>query len=180
MTIETSYYAVRDPETYDMTFWYRDTRDRFQPWPRKPQARYGPMLWNRLTKEPGMHDYLVPSDVLGGDQPAWVGNWYRTVRDPWMAAVHGEIERHPGLAMARFASIKSRCCLCGRVLDDPDSKVSGIGPECRKRLPDSLVASIREHTAILFGEREAACCQSRPPSLPLGKTNRSIPQPPLP
>jgi hypothetical protein len=24
MTIETKFYAVRDPETHDMTFWYRD------------------------------------------------------------------------------------------------------------------------------------------------------------
>lgn len=155
MTIETSFYAVRDPETNDMTFWCRDTRGRLQPWPRKPQARYGPMLWDRLSREPGMHDHLVPSDV-GSDQPVWVRNWHRTVRDPWMTAVHGEIERSPGLAMARFAAIRSRCCLCGRVLDDPDSKVSGIGPECRKGLPDSLVASLREHVAILFGERETA------------------------
>lgn len=50
------------------------------------------------------------------------------------------IAADPVAAGKRFAEFTTRCCMCGRRLRDAKSKASGIGPECRKTVPDRVVA----------------------------------------
>lgn len=149
--LDTRYYAVPDPTTGDMTFWYRNKKGELDAWPTRPKTRYGPRLFNSLKREPGAHDYIIPSGLENEEQYAWHCNWIETVRKPWMDAIKAEIGRDPETCMARFAAIQSRCAICGKALDDPESKASGIGPECRKGLPDAFITAIQEETRAALG-----------------------------
>lgn len=53
-------------------------------------------------------------------------------RIAWWDDVFAAIEADPQAAMKRFADFTGRCCICGRKLTDPRSKLDGMGPECRK------------------------------------------------
>jgi hypothetical protein len=55
-------------------------------------------------------------------------------------------------ARARFAVFAIRCGCCGKTLRTPQSKVAGIGPECRRGLP----ASYLEATAAAVARAHAA------------------------
>lgn len=149
--LTTRYYAVPDPDTGDMTFWYLNKKGEIAAWPRKPKARYGPTLWASLKREPGTHDYLVPEGLSGSERNAWIKNFYQTVSWPWHAAIRAEIERDPEAAMARFAAIGYRCCICGKTLADEESRLSAIGPECRKGLPESFVVMLRRKVSQIEG-----------------------------
>ncbi len=151
-TIDTRYYAVRDPLTGDMTFWFLNRQGRVMPWPTRPQAEYGPHLWSRLNRDPGPLDHLVPAGLRGEAKSTWVREWYRTVREPWLAAMHAEIDRDPETAMARFAAIGFRCCICGKALRDEESRLSAIGPECRKAFPEALLVVLRQGVSRIAGE----------------------------
>jgi Family of unknown function (DUF6011) len=37
------------------------------------------------------------------------------------------------------SKLQMRCCMCGKGLTTDESKVIGIGPECRKGLPKEFV-----------------------------------------
>lgn len=154
--IATRYYAVPDPTTGAMTYWRRDRRGRLAAWPTRPQAHYGPQLWSRLTREPGPHDHRVPAGVAGAARAAWVRDWYATVGRPWHDAIRAAIDADPEAALARFATLGSRCACCGRELTDADSKVLGVGPECRRGVPEHLVLAVARAVARLHGRAEQA------------------------
>jgi hypothetical protein len=143
-----------------MTFWYHTAKGDRRPWPTRPQARYGPVLWSKLKREPGPHDHLVPdwlsrkaSDAfVRKASDAFVRNWHEAVRKPWLATVNGAIDQDPDAAMARFAASATRCCICGRELTDPESKVNGIGPECIGGVPDRIVRAVRDQLHRILAE----------------------------
>jgi hypothetical protein len=56
-----------------------------------------------------------------------------------MASVVEAIAADPVTAGKRFAELQMRCCMCGKGLTTDESKVIGIGPECRKGLPKEFV-----------------------------------------
>lgn len=43
-----------------------------------------------------------------------------------------ELTENPDLYRAEYGKFTGKCGCCGRALTDPDSKLRGIGPECRK------------------------------------------------
>ncbi len=148
------YYAVPDPDTGDMTFWYRTAKGQRRPWPTRPQARYGPTLWTALKRDPGPHDHLVPVGLSKEESDAFARDWHVTVRRPWLAFIDEAIDKNADAAMARFAAIATRCCICGRVLTDPETKINGIGPECIRDVPDSLVHAVREQVQRIIGQAD--------------------------
>lgn len=160
-TLDTRYYAVLDPVTGDMTFWYLDKKGHIGTWPTRPRARYGPQLWSRLKREPGEHDYVVPEGLGSDERRTWISTWYETVQQPWKAAILADIERAPDEAMARFATIGFRCCICSRELGDAESRLSAIGPECRKGFPESLIVHLRQQVSRLAGSDQAQATTDR-------------------
>lgn len=130
------YLAIRDPDTGDMTYW-RDGPRGLTAWP--PRAKYGPVLWRR--ENPG-HRYHIPAGLRGEAQRAWCIAWWCDVREPWMAKIREAITEDRATAGARFAAFSSRCCSCGRPLTADDSKVYAVGPECRRGVPDHVLADL--------------------------------------
>jgi hypothetical protein len=49
------------------------------------------------------------------------------------AELIGEVDRNPVEALKRFGNETGRCSLCGRVLTDPESVRTGIGPICAEK-----------------------------------------------
>lgn len=135
-TTEPTYYAVPDLDTGDMTYWMKDKRGRLKPWPLDPPARYGPQLIDALPKGLGETERF-----------AWARRWWDTVGKPWDEAIKAAIAADPEAAHARFAVMSSRCCVCGRVLTDDDSKVWGVGPECRHQVSESFLQQARREIA---------------------------------
>src|SRR5215213_9571612 len=128
------YYAVADPENEgEMSYWRRKDKGKhktpsFDPWPLK--ARYGPRL---LTSDPRL------KGLKGEQRNQFVRSWYEGVKYPYMARVVEAIASDPVTAGKRFAELQMRCCICGKGLTTNESKVVGIGPECRKGLPKEFV-----------------------------------------
>lgn len=147
---EPKYFAVPDPDTGDMTYWFRDKRGKLQPWPQKPRpARYGPILW----KKPGAgHTHVTPEGMKGEERNAWVINWFDTVQRPWKARIEAAIASDPEAAQARFAQFASRCCVCGKGLTDATSKVYGIGPECRAGWPPEILEELARQMGRIHTE----------------------------
>jgi hypothetical protein len=137
------YFAVPDPDTGDMTYWFRNAKDAIVAWPLRPrQAVYGPTLWTRPG--PG-RDHIIPDGLRVADRQAWIRNWATTVRIPWMGHILHAIDVDTVGSAARFAAFRSTCFICGLPLEDDDSKVWGVGPVCRPRVPVAfLEAAARE------------------------------------
>lgn len=77
-----------------------------------------------------------------GNRPelvSWPLNVDQTVRVGYTMQITAAISADPVAAGKRFAELTTRCCMCSRRLRDEKSKVSGIGPECRKSVPGWLV-----------------------------------------
>lgn len=127
--LDDGYYAIPDPrEPAAMTYW-RARRGSTTAWP--PRTLYGP--WPRRSDAP--------------DDPDERKAFARRVADTyaaWLRQVRAELLADPDSARARFAALAVRCCVCCRTLTDPESKTSGVGPECRTRLTDGQRQAIRE------------------------------------
>jgi len=121
------YFVIPDPENGDeMSYWRRKDKGKhkrfsFEPSPLK--AKYGPRL---LTCDPRM------KGLKGEARNDYVRGWYKGVKWPYMDRVVETIADDPVLAGKRFAELQLRCCVCGKGLTTDESKVIGIGPECRK------------------------------------------------
>jgi len=116
--LQPTYYAVPDPDTGEMTYWRRDKRGRLKPWPQRPQAVYGPQLWRKPPAHLGPHDHVIPPGLDGEARQVWHREWVHTVARPWQASIQKAIDTDPERALARFAAFGSRCCVCGKALDD--------------------------------------------------------------
>jgi hypothetical protein len=135
--IPDGYYAVPDPlDPAVMTYWRqratmpsgRPAVRAFNPWPDK--ARYGPVLYRRD----------VPTET-SRRREVLEAHWER-VRD-YHRRVRESIEADPAAAGRRFAEWCIRCCCCGRALTEEQSKVLGIGPECRRGSDPGALAELR-------------------------------------
>jgi hypothetical protein len=126
------YYAVPDPRpgVEEITYW-RVRAGSFGPWPKK--ARYGPTL-TRSDLPEGM-------DPRSEECRAFADRWFDETKEPYDAAIVRAISADPIAAKHRFSDFQVRCCDCGRKLTNDLSKVYGIGPECRKGLPDAVLAN---------------------------------------
>lgn len=124
------YFAVLDPRDPErMTYWRR-VRGDLKPW--APRARYVPL--------PLRSD--VPTDPEA--RRTFVLDWTERVIVPWNAAVRAAIDGDPLGCAARFAVLKSKCCICGRPLRDPLSKTAGIGPDCQEGWPPRALLAMCE------------------------------------
>lgn len=124
---EPAYFAVPDPDTGAMTYWFRDKRENIRGWPlRVGEGAYGPAFPARDTLDEAAYSAVVRA-------------WYVTARAPWRERVMQEIADDPAGCAARFAVFQSRCCICNRALTDAASKVYGVGPECRAGFPPSIL-----------------------------------------
>jgi Family of unknown function (DUF6011) len=132
--LSEGYYAVPDPlNEGEMSYWRRKDKGKhkrpaFDPWPLK--AKYGPRL---LTSDPRL------KGLKGEKRRAFVRGWYESVKGSYMAQVVEAIAADPVKAGKHFAELQLRCCMCGRRLTTKESKVIGIGPECRQGLPKDFV-----------------------------------------
>ncbi len=126
------FYAVPDPRpgVEEVTYWHART-GRFGPWPKK--ARYGPVI-TRSDLPEGM-------DPRSEECRAFVEGWMEETKEPYDAAIVRAISADPIAAQHRFADFNVRCCSCGRKLTNDLSKIYGIGPECRKGLPEWVLAN---------------------------------------
>ena len=124
------YYAVPDPDdTTAMTYW-RAKGGGLHPHPAK--TWYGPA-------RPLRQD--APSPKGGPEFQEWMRDYF----DRWTAwarRVRDSLAIDPAATARRFADLTTRCCVCGRALTDAESKVLGIGPDCRSRLDPHGVAAI--------------------------------------
>ena len=148
------YYAVPDPNTGDMTYWFRNRRGAIVSWPQRPPARYGPRRYHRDGAHVGPYDSFTP--LFGSKAEKWdaYAHWKATVREPWEAAIMAAIEGDPELAQSRFAGWRSRCCVCSLPLDDEDSKIWGIGPVCRKGMPGFVLEDLARQMGRIHAEVE--------------------------
>lgn len=133
-----TYFAVPDPDTGDMTYWYRDRRGVVQPWPPKVRG-YGPTFPDFSALPRGERDERVRDFILG------------TMR-PWRQSIEETLDAEPDTAAARFAAFQSRCCICGKDLTDAESKVLGIGPDCRRGVPSHVLESLAREMGRIHGQ----------------------------
>lgn len=146
---EATYYAVYDPaDPGRITYWRETPSGGRKPWPGK--ASYAPVLYKRD----------VPGELNKADRRAWINAWFREQQPKWYEAIDAAIDADPVAARARFASLTSRCCLCGRTLTDPASKCYGIGPECRDGLPGGLLAELTVAVGRAHAEQEQRVIQA--------------------
>ncbi|MBA3891797.1 MAG: hypothetical protein H0X64_14845 [Gemmatimonadaceae bacterium] len=124
-----------------MTYWRRGAGGLLKQWP--PKARYGPILLRSG----------VPAGLAGQARQEWIAAWFERHSLPWHAAIRESIAADPDSGRARFAAFTSRCCMCGRHLTDPASKVYGIGPECRDGWSADVLAHMAELIARTHAER---------------------------
>jgi hypothetical protein len=124
---EIRFYAVPDPDDPGLMTYWRERNGILYMWPNK--ARYGPTL---LRSD-------VPKGLVGYRKNEWAVKWYHANRIPWQEKVNAAIEADRDKASAVFAAFCTRCGFCGKELKEEKSKVTGIGPECVKGLPDELV-----------------------------------------
>ena len=120
---EARYFAALDAlDPAVMTYWYRVKRVRAAGqlawWPPKSSYR-------RATRD----------DVLKGlttdEHRAAVTAYYKPIMEA-RAQIEAVIDADPDVAAARFAGFHTACCHCGKGLTDEQSKVYGVGPECRR------------------------------------------------
>jgi hypothetical protein len=133
------YYAVPDPRSEDMTYWWRRVkgkkrpRQAFDPWPLK--AEYAPVLYHKDVPDGKVLEGLTLS------RNDYVHAWHKTLSWPYREAIVEAILEDPIAAQHQFADLNTRCCNCGRKLTNDLSKVYGIGPECRKDLSSEVLAN---------------------------------------
>lgn len=140
------YFAVPDPlDPTKTSFWYRSQTGRdagqIKPWPPRRST------WGQLLKVDVPHDKRTEPKA------------YREFVRGHFAAVgvaRGQveilIERDPQAAAAAFSHWAIRCCVCGKTLTDERSKVYGVGPDCRARMPVALVDAIAEQVRVVIGQ----------------------------
>lgn len=121
---ELNYFAVTDPDTGDMTYWYRTERGIIKPWPLNV-GRYGPQLPDTSGLSPQ-------------DGAALVQGFVRSTVLPWRRAVMARLEADPVAAAALFSVSQERCCRCGVTLNDA-SKMLGIGTFCGQVIEPGLL-----------------------------------------
>ncbi|PRY56470.1 DUF6011 domain-containing protein [Glycomyces artemisiae] len=131
------YYAVPDPDNAaTMTCW-RVKDDGMHPHPAK--AWYGPdrPLRKDAPGKPGTDEYI-----------AWMRDYFDTWT-AWARRVKDAIAADPVAAQRHFAAKTAHCCVCGRALTDGASKILGIGPDCREKVPNHVLMA---HLAATRGE----------------------------
>jgi hypothetical protein len=128
-TLEDGFYAIADPGDRDVMTYWRARQGDLKPWPRK--ARYGPITRYRKAD--------LPADP--GQRPAFLRKVAAEQAEFW-DQVADAIQADPDRARARFAEFAVRCWRCGRKLTDPESKVLGVGPDCRAWLPKESLARV--------------------------------------
>ena len=144
------HFAVLDPGGRAATLWHLDRRGRLVAWPRG--TRNGPTLW----KTPGAgREHAIPANLTGHARSAWISDWAATVSVPWHDRISATIAADPNQAAALFAFTAVTCCKCGRPLDDPESRASGVGPKCAPMIPTPLREAIRTQVRRLVAERAA-------------------------
>ena len=142
MTIPRGYYAIRDPhDTKRITCWSQPKRGQLGVWP--PKARVGPM--STITRA----DW--PQDKE--ERRQWALDLHRQQRE-YLDAVRERITEDLTDASARFAAMYTRCCVCGKALDDPKSRMYGIGPDCGRKWSDVALAGLARRVGELFAEIE--------------------------
>ncbi len=141
---QPTYFAVPDPDTGDMTYWYRTTRGAIEPWPPR-EGKYGPRLLARDIE-----------GLSAKDREAAVRTWSLTLRIPWDRQVRAALDADLDAAAARFAAFTSRCCICGRPLTDEKSKVLGIGPDCRTGIPTGVLEEFAREMGRIHGQAPEA------------------------
>lgn len=128
--VDAGYYAIPDPDgAHAITYWRRvrtARTDDLRAWP--PKSWYGPPIPSRAD---------IPEGRL--ERAEFAIAW-ATARRAYMAKVVAAITAEPVAAGRRFAAFGIRCCKCARVLSDDRSKTYGIGPECRRGIPDKVLA----------------------------------------
>lgn len=130
------FYAVPDPcNQGEMSYWRRKDKGKhkwpsFEPWPLK--AHYGPRL---LKSDPRL------KDLKGEERRQFVWSWYEGVKGAYIESVVSAIAGDPAAAGKRFAELQMRCCMCGKRLTTDESKVVGIGPECRRGFSKEFIDS---------------------------------------
>lgn len=128
----THYVAVPDPADPTRITYWRRTGGKLTPWPAK--ARYGPVLYRTD----------LPAGLSPQQRQEWIAAWYRQHSYPWHDQVSAAVDADPDGCAARFAAFTTRCCQCGKVLRDPESKTYGVGPDCRQGWPDAVLAAMVE------------------------------------
>jgi len=150
MTDQAKYFAVADPESGTMTFWRRDNRGELAAWPRGTE--FGPTLWKRPG--PG-REHVIPADLDAAARFAWIQDWHRTIRRPWLAKVKAAIDGDPVAAAARFAALQTCCARCGRSLEDAASRARALGSDCVTRFAPDVVSALVREVGRALAAREA-------------------------
>lgn len=143
--IPEGHYAIPDPHDTDRVTMWRVKAGRLTSWPR--QARNGPVL-------------RAPRSEIPKGRAAREAFWsprraaYRTYLD----RAREVLRAAPEEAAARYAAVMFRCASCNRVLRVPESNGYGIGPECRRWMPDDLLAEFARQVSIIRADmhRDAA------------------------
>lgn len=142
------YFAVPDPLDPDLiTYWRRSAEGQLRPWP--PKAKYRPL-----------YPRDVPAELSPVERRAFLDAYREQLLKAYVE-IRNTIEADPDTAAARFAAFHSRCCNCGKALTDDQSKVYGIGPDCRDGMSPEVLAPFvaligRAHAKHLQREGDSA------------------------
>lgn len=140
--VPDGYYAIDGPNELDAVTYWRKKGQELKPWP--PKARYGPITEATRDNLPsGRAERDAALRELHTDQILYV------------AHVAGIIRADLDEARQRFAQLCTRCWCCGRKLTDKQSKVYGIGPECRSEMPDEVLAASARAIGRAHHEQES-------------------------
>ncbi len=147
---EANYFAVVDPASKSMSFWFRNRRGVLVAWPRG--SSFEPVLW----KSPGPgREHVIPAGLEGAERFEWLQNWHWTVRQPWFATIKTSIEADPVAAAACFAALQTSCSRCGRHLEDVASRARALGSDCVTRFSPEYVASLTREVGRALAARDA-------------------------
>lgn len=134
------YFAVPDPlRPGSMSYWHRMGTGELVPWPLRHNR------WDHVVVQP----HEVPA--RGADH-RWLAEYQKRHEERVQeakAAVCAAIEADPVSAGTRFAVHQTLCFCCGRQLTEEQSKVYGIGPDCRRNVDANTLALALEITARL-------------------------------
>lgn len=125
-------------------------------WEALPEGYYAVMIGDRMT-------YWRRSNGKGGSKSFGCWPHARRGQHPTAREIYDAtalILADPIAAARQFAQMHTRCCLCARRLVDAKSKVSAVGPECRKYVPAAVIdkylipAVAKAHAAAVTAEQE--------------------------
>ena len=128
-------YAIHDPlNEGEISYWRRKDLGKNEvpdvnPWPLQTRT-YGPRLYKSDPRLRGLSRE---------EKKAFIRSWYLENVGGYLKAVVTTIAADPVAAGKRFAEWQLRCCLCSKKLTTKESKVIGIGPDCREGLPKEFV-----------------------------------------